>query len=165
MTDYRPPDPKPANLWILQSAFLVGLVTYSGFGAVSLMGRGGDSTGIFADPDVNTFVGTGLLLVAILIIILATVLPRLMPALDPDRAATADDYLDRAFKQLVFTNALLEAPALLALIAVLLGRSLLLFPLVVIVLSGVAMVAMMPKIRGWIDEYGRRVERERSGSR
>jgi len=164
MTEDLHPAPKPVNLWILQSAFLVGLVTYAGFGALSLAGRSGspgDSTAIFADPDVNSIVGSALLLVAILIILLATVLPRFMPTLDPDRATTADDYLDRAFKQLVVTNALLEAPALLALLAVLLGRSLLLFPLAVIVLSGAAMIGMMPKIRGWIEEYERRAARER----
>jgi hypothetical protein len=166
-TDLRPA-PKPVNLWILQSAFLVGLVLYSGVGMITLGGRaaatgssaGAPANAIFADPAVGDMVGTVLLAFSVLIIVVAFALPRFMAGLDPDRAATADDYLDSAFKQLVITNALLEAPALVALVAILLGKPVT-WALAVIALSAGGMILMIPKIRGWIGEYERRAARER----
>ena len=164
----RPPV-RPANLWILQSAFLIGLIAYVGLGIVMFGNRprgdgaAGGPGGLTAPapPDTgfgSTFglvlLGAGLLLIAV-----AFLLPRFIAGLDPDRATTADAYLDNAFKQLVITNALLETPALLAFVSIILGQPMS-TALIVIGLSAAGMLLMFPKIRGWIDEYERRAVRE-----
>jgi hypothetical protein len=173
MTADPRPAPKPTNLWILQGAFLVGHVTYGGVGLIAFGGRdaatsgtsplggaGLPGTGLPGDGGPGDMIGTILLAIAVLIIATAFALPRFVAGLDPDRAPNADGYIDNAFKQLVVTNALLEAPALFALLSVLLGKPIS-WALVVIALSAGGMILMIPKIRGWIDEYGRRVVRER----
>jgi|GEM_PF-3566368 len=99
------------------------------------------------------------LAIGVLFIGVAFLLPRLVAGLDPERATTADDYLDNCFKQLVITNALLEAPSLFGLMALLFGQPMSMV-LVVMGLSAGGMILMVPRIRGWIEEYERRLARE-----
>ena len=151
------PAPKPGNLWILQFAFLSGLLAYGGVGLLVLGPAATGSSG-FGPTLGLIFLAIGMLLIGV-----AFLLPRLMAGLDPERATTADQYLDNCFKQLVITNALLEAPSLLGLMALMFGQPMSMV-LVVMGMSAFGMALMIPKIRGWIEEYERRLGRERQSA-
>jgi len=168
MTINSRPAPKPMNLWILQFAFLSGMLMYGGVGLVFLGGPSAPPNSVpsvldAASPGDSGFGSTlGMIFLALggLMIGVAFLLPKFVAGLDPERTTTADQYLDNCFKQLVITNALLEAPSLLGLMALLFGqpRSMV---LVVMGMSAAGMMLMIPRIRGWIEEYERRLVREK----
>ena len=167
MTTNSRPAPKPANLWILQFAFLSGLLMYGGVGLLVLGGSSGPPDSISntlsatspADSGFGSTLGMIFLALGGLMIGVAFLLPKFVAGLDPEQATTADQYLDNCFKQLVITNALLEAPSLLGLMALLFGQPKSMV-LVVMGLSAGGMMLMIPRIRGWIEEYERRLVRE-----
>jgi hypothetical protein len=155
------------NLWILQFAFLSGMLMYGGVGLLVLGRRSAPPESISnvlsatspADSGFGSTLGMIFLAMGVLMISLAFLLPRFVAGLDPERATTADQYLDSCFKQLVITNALLEAPSLFGLMALMFGQPMSMV-LVVMGLSAGGMMLMIPRIRGWIDEYERRLVRE-----
>lgn len=155
------------NLWILQFAFLSGLLMYGGVGLLVLGGQSAPPEAIPSvlnaappgDSGFGSTLGMIFLAMGILLIGVAFLLPKFVAGLDPERATTADQYLDNCFKQLVITNALLEAPSLFGLMALLFGQPMSMV-LVVMGMSAAGMMLMIPRIRGWIDEYERRLVRE-----
>jgi hypothetical protein len=174
------PPLRPQNLWIIHGALLMSVFVYGGIGFVLSMSRtarmaemeGGpvDGGGPLAGgalgsgaPGVSLeTLGTIFMAVGLLAAAAGTLLPRLIPALNPPDDASAEVYLGGRLRTMVISDALYEVPALLGFLALVMG-----LPqfsgLLLLGLAAAGMLSMTPRISGWISEFEARMGKEGRG--
>jgi hypothetical protein len=163
------PPLRPQNLWIIHGALLMSVVVYGGIGFVLSMQRAGGAEGPGGGPASSPLAGNaagsgaagletlGMIFMAVGLLAAAggTLLPRLIPALNPPDTASAEEYLGGRLRTMVVSDALYEVPALLGFLALMIG-----LPrfsgLLLIGLAAAGMLAMTPRISAWLAEFERR---------